>query len=643
MLQSMRKSAKSWAAVVLFGLLIISFAIWGIGDMFRPGVRDTATVATAGDTEITAAEYRRELRLAIDRFREQRGVSLTFEQARGMLVGIKDGRGVTLADQVLDELIEDRLLAKAAAEAGIVVSTGLVASAIQRNASFHNQFGRFDREVFLGRLRNAGLTEQGYVALQRRDIARRQLTGTVIANTNAPQSLIEKYFAYANEKRVAEVLFVPEAKAGKIPEPTEAQLAAFHKKNERLYTVPELRTVTAVILRPADVLDEVGVTDEELKQSYEVRKGEFTTPEKRTIEQILLTDETTAKKVHAALKGGDSFEKAAKEVAGQKDGPLELGTLAKSDIVLEPLAEAAFKLKEGEYSEPFRSDLGWHIIRVSKVIPGAVKSFDEVKEQLRTALRKERAPDIVAKVATRLEDAIGERLPLEEAAKKINVKAVKIAALSRRGTDADGKAVKDLPGGGEFLTQAFELKKGQDSGLVEAKDSVWFVLRVDEITPPRVRPLAEVKARVTEAWQADQRRAAILKHGKALEDKTKAGQTLQKVAKDEGLATRTTDAFTRDGTGAGKNVPAALVTKVFDAKVGETVSAATEGGVALATVKEIKGAKSADDKKGAEAVRTALVNGMNLDFNSAFMADIRRRYGVEINRKTFEGIFAANQ
>jgi peptidyl-prolyl cis-trans isomerase D len=643
MLQSMRKSAKSWAAVVLFGLLIISFAIWGIGDMFRPGVGDTETVATAGGSDITAAEYRRELRAAIDRFRDQRGVSITFEQARGMLVGIKNGRGVTLADQVLDGMIEDRLIAKAAAEAGIIVNTATASAAIRKDAAFHNRFGRFDRQLFLARLRSAGLSEQGYVTLRRRQMARTLLTSSIVANTAMPKSLIDKFYAYANEKRVAEVLFVPEAKAGKIPEPTEKQLTAFYKKNERLYTVPELRVVTAVILRPSDVLDEVGVTDEELKQSYEARKAEFTTPEKRTIEQILLTDEAAAKKVYAALKDGDSFEKAAKEVAGQKDGPLELGTLAKKDIVLKPLAEAAFSLKDGEYSAPFRSDLGWHIIRVSKIIPGAVKSFDAVKEQLRTAIRKERAPDVVANIATKLEDAIGLRMSLEEAAKKIGAKVTTFPALSRQGKDADGKAVKNLPADPEFLSEAFDLKKGQDSGLVEGKNNLWFVVRVDTITPPRTRPLAEVKARVTTAWQAEQRRAAILKHAKTLEDKAKAGQTLQKIAKDEGLSARTTGAFTREGAGAGKDVPSGLIEKLFAAKVGATVSAATKGGVTLATLKEIKSAKAADDTKGVKAVRSALVNGMNLDLNEAYMADIRRRYGVEINRKTFEGIFAAAQ
>ncbi len=634
MLQSMRKSAKSWVMVFLFGLLILSFGLWGIGDVFRTGVRGNATVAEVGAVKISVDEYRRLLRSELQRQGRRLGITLTMTQARAL--GIDR--------QVLHQMIEERVMAQGAAGIGIVISQDLVARDIQQNPNFKNQFAQFDRATFIRLLQNNGLSEAGYVALRQGELARLQLAEAVAASQRMPRMMVERFYRYRNDRRVAEILFIADADIKGLAAPSQAQLAAYHKKNARAFTAPELRTITAIILSPDTVAGEVSVSDDDLRKSYDERRAEFVTPEKRTVEQMLLTSETQARKAHAALKEGKSFEIVAREIAGQKTGGLSLGTFARAELKarMAPLADAAFKLEIGKFSAPVKSGLGWHILRVTKIVAGQTKSFEEVKAQIRSAIQKDRAGDLLIKLSNRIEDTLGSGSSIEEVASKFNLKTVKFAGIARNGNDINAKKVKGLPKSREFLSRAFEIELDEDSGVVETEQGAVFVLRVDKIAKPALRPLRDVRAKVAAAWKAELRRKTAETKAKALLEKANTGEALASLAKAEGLSASTTAPFTRAGRKAGKNVSPALIAKLFRAKAGAAVMARGNGGYALASLKEIKPASPSGDKAGMDEMRKLLVQSMNLDLLASYRAALKNRYKVEIDRGVIRQIFDQN-
>ncbi|MHA1536392.1 MAG: SurA N-terminal domain-containing protein, partial [Alphaproteobacteria bacterium] len=633
-LQGMRNSAKSWVMLLLFGLLILSFGLWGIGDVFRTGVRGNETVAEVGGIEISVDEYRRELRSTLQTQGRRLGITLNMTQARAL--GI-DRR-------VLSQMIEERVIGQGASGIGIVISQDLVARDIQKNPNFKNQFDQFDRTRFIRLLANNGLSEAGYVALRQGELARLQLAQAVAASRRMPRMMLERFYHYQNDKRVAEILFIADASIKRLPRPSPAQLAAYHKKNARAFTAPELRAITAIILTPEAVAGEVLVNDDDLRKAYAERKAEFVTAEKREVEQMLLTSEADARKAHAALVGGDSFEKVAREIAGQKAGGLALGTFAKSELKtrMAALAEAAFKVEIGKFSAPVKSALGWHILRVTKIVGAQTKGFDSVKAQIRLAIQKDRAGDLLVKLSNQIEDALGAGSSLEEVARRLNLKAVKFAGLDRRGNDIDAKKVKGLPKTREFLTRAFAIDLDEDSGVVESEQGTVFILRVDKITKPALRPLASVRAKVAAAWEAGQRREAARKKAKALLEKANGGESLASLAKAAGTQVRTTGPFTRTGRKAGKNVSGGLITKVFKARVSATVMARSGNGYALARLKDIRPASPGGDKAGMDAVRKALTDAINADLLASYTTALKERYTVEINRDVIRQIFANN-
>jgi peptidyl-prolyl cis-trans isomerase D len=632
MLQSMRKSAKSWVMVVLFGLLILSFAVWGIGDILRPGVKGTAALATVGGTKITFDQFRRQLTRTIELQRQRLGVTLTFRQAYQL----------GLANQVLQNMISEELLALGAKDAGVTISTDLVSREIREDRNFRNRFDEFDRAIFMRALEQSRLTEAGYVAARRREIARGQYTGILAANDALPRSLVNRLYRYENEKRVADVVVIADSSVKKIPEPSEAAIAAYHKKHAKRFTAPELRRIVAIVLTPAEVAASIEVSDADLRRAYQERSAEFLSKERRTVEQMLFSDEATAKKAYAALKAGQAFDKVAKEIAKQEAGALSLGTVDKDGLPLKVLGDTAFKLKEGGYSAPVKSDLGWHILRVTKIEKTKTKPFAEVKAKLKADIQKERAGDKLVKLTNQIEDELGSGATIEEAAKKYNIKVSKYPAVDRQGNDADGNKIKGLLTAPEFLSRVFELEEGEDSGIAETRGGASFVVRVDKITKPALRPLAKVRDQVVAAIKKEARRAEATKRAKAILEKLKGGFTLATVAKREKLAVRTTKPFGRDGKAAGPNVDGALVTKLFKARRGQAVMEDGKDGVVIASVTEIKEANPASDSAGVKRLKETIARGIHLDLLAGLSGALKDRHGVEIDQEAFKTFFTQN-
>jgi len=130
------------------------------------------------------------------------------------------------------------------------------------------------------------------------------------------------------------------------------------------------------------------VTDEQLHAAYAEKQAAAKGQEEVKASHILVATEEEAKKLSAEIKKGADFEKLAKDNSTDKGSSTkggELGWFSKDKMVPE-FADAAFKLKKGEVSDPIKSEFGWHIIKVEDRRPLQIASFDEMKEQLRGAI-----------------------------------------------------------------------------------------------------------------------------------------------------------------------------------------------------------------------------------------------------------------
>lgn len=480
MLEAIRKRSASILVKLLFALLILSFAAWGIGDMIR-GRASIERVAQVGDVDITPDQLNREFQRELDRLQPLFGGRLDRDQARNM--GLVNG--------VLKEMIDRTAFNIAAGELGVLIGDDLLRTEIRGNPAFQNTFATFDRFVFEQTLRNNGLSESGYIDLMRGDMARGQLLQGFRDGATAPKAMLNALFRYRAERRIAETVFVASEKMTRIEEPGEDDLITFHKENATRFTAPEYRALTVLTLLADDLAKEIAVPEERLSEAYEERRDEFNQPERRKVQQMVLLDEATARDALEKLNAGSAFADVAKEVAGMDAQAVELGLLQRDELLAE-LAEAVFSMPLNVASDPVQSPLGWHVLRVSEIEAGHLRSLDEVRGELSDVVAKELAIDDLFELSNKLEDSLGGGATLEESAARLNLKLATVRAVDATGRDPQGESVTTLPPNPQVLNVAFETPDTEESALTELGNDGYFIVRVDEVTPDTLRPLAEV-------------------------------------------------------------------------------------------------------------------------------------------------------
>jgi peptidyl-prolyl cis-trans isomerase D len=629
-LQTLRTHAKGWVAGLLFLVLIIAFAAWGIEDMLRQGFSRTGPVLTVGSESVGQQEFQNAYQKMIRNLQDRLQRQFDYETAKSM----------GFVDALVAELQSDKMFAQEARDKGLLVSDRVAQEQIMGDETFRGADGRFDVSTFRRSIENAGYTEPAYVALVKNTFARNYLVSSIATfDSPPPKALADRLFAFRNEFRTAEVLMVPTA-AMKPPAPTDEQLAAFHKANAAKYTAPEYRTVTLVLVRPEDAGARVEVTEKALEDSYAARKAEFTTPETRALRQIIFKDEATAKQAYEALVGVRSFETVAKEIA--KTEPINLGKVTASQVPIPALRDAAFKLKVGEVTPPIQSPLGWHIIRVDEITPETVKPFAEVKEQIEKDLRNRGATKILATLREQFDEALGGGGKIEAAAEKIKAKAVVLGPVDAQGKNDKGATVEGLPDDPEFLRRVFRQGKGEEGDLVDLKNHGFYTVRVDAITPSALRPLEAVKEQVTKDWTDEERGKLAKAEAEKLLAEAKAGKSLEEIAKPAAYTVRKSKPINR-GEGAAA-APNSLEERVFSVKPGEATIAQTREGYAVIKVEAAKDERTDDEKKKArEDFDKGLRQAYEQDFIASYTNYLRARYPTKVEQATIDQLLGGTK
>ena len=616
MLQQLRSSAASLVAKLLVVLLIISFAAWGVTDYITQGQQDDS-VATIGDVAISSTELSEAFQRELNRFQAQ-GIELTAEQARGL----------GLLDQVLDRLISARVYEAGGDWLGMAVSDDAVRKVITEEPSFFDETRRFSRSRYEFVLRQSGISEGRFVADVRRDILRREIINSFDFPDKAPDALVTALHRWRGEMRVADFAVVPVDATLDVGEPDTATLDALHQEQAERFTAPERRRLSYIHLNREAALKEIVVTDEQLRQRYEEDLAAYTEPERRTVQQMLLADEAAARRATAAIGEGRAFAAVAKESAGQDASDVELGTFTAAGFPVPELWDAVAGLAQGAVSQPRESPFGWHIFRVTRIVPETVTPFDNARKKIEEELKAEQSADVLYDLSRALEDELAGGATLEEAATALAVPLRRTALIDIGGAGVDGQAAADLPGG-DFLDTAFLTESGEVSYVTQLPEGDYYILRVEAVVPSALRPLEEVRDAVADLWKADRRREAARARALAIVASVEGGGSLTDIAAAEGLAAKESKPFDRDGGGAeSPHITPLLASDIFKIRPGQAAMDESPEGFTVARLKAIEPA----DPSNPGELATVLANQMIGDVLVQFNNGLRERFGVEVDR-----------
>jgi peptidyl-prolyl cis-trans isomerase D len=624
MLQPKRASARDWigriVTAVLMGLIILSFAIWGIGDIFRGfGANNLAQV---GSIEIGADTYRNAYQAELQTMQRAEHRNITNEEAHQY----------GLDGQVLSQLVNEATLDDQARRLGLAISDEDIKKAIVNDDNFKGMTGRFDRQAFDAFLRGEGFTEKTYVRQQRGVRLRRQIVDALTNGVQLPKALLEAIFRFQMETRSVDYILFPSAGAGQLPAPSQEELKGYFESTQQLYATPEFRGLVIVAVTPASIAKPDDVSDTDARNRYEEVKNErFGAPEKREVEQILFASDAEAKEARAKLDAGKTFDELLREKnLTPKDA--SLGTVARTGLVDKNVADAAFSLKEGEVSVPVKAQFGTVILRAGKIIASTVKPYSDVAVELKREIALKRAQSEITRLHDAIEDQRTSGKPLTEAAKSAGLEPRVISAIDATGNDSQGIPVKDLVDGAALLKAAFASDIGVDNDTLRVQGGGYQWFEVTKIDKAREKTFDEAKAEVEKAWREDKAEKLLSAKTAELVKKLDAGESMAAIGVAEGnLAVKHASDVRRGGSsGLALNV----VTQIFNVGVHRAGSVASEdGGRILFQV--VSSTTPAFDPEAAELTNILgdVKRGFDEDVTAQYLAKLESDIGVKLNTK----------
>src|ERR1700761_7846500 len=620
MLRGLRKASSNWLGksimTLVMGVLIVSFGIWGIADIFRGFGQ--STVAKVGHTEISLNEFRQLYTDRLQQIGRQFGRPRTPDQARAFGVD----------RQVLQQTIAEAAIDEQTRRLGLGQSDEETRRTILNDPNFKNAEGKFDPERFQAILQQAGYTEQRYVADQRKVSLRRQLAGTISAGIEVPKTMIEALSGFQNEQRSIEYIKLGAAQVGTIDPPSPEVLAAYFNDHKIQFRAPEYRKIAFVVVTPEEIAKWSDVSDDDAKKLFEARRKQLGPPEKREVSQMVFPTMDEASAARSKIASGTSFDDIAKE-RNLKPSDVELGTVTKSDIIDPAVADAAFKLASGDVSQPVQGKFGVALVKVGKIDPGVTVAYESVAQNLKSEIATGRARQSVADLRDKMEDERAGGASVTDAAQKLKLAVTTIDAVDRSGRQPNGQPVTNIPPGLDVVNQAFNSDVGVDNDPISYNGGyVWY--DVLGVTPSRDRALDEVKDQVEEKWHQDQIGDRLKAKGAEIVKKLEAGGKLADEAAALGVPVETAANFKREDTPPG--LPATVVSAAFrTAKDGAGQTAGGVGQWIVFRVTDITVPPTDFASDDVKKLKDSLERGMADEQIAEYVAKLETNIGTSIN------------
>ena len=492
MLKFLRSKASGVLGILLIGLLVIAFGLWGVADTFTGF--SNSVIASVGDRKIERQEFQVRYVQATRDFSRQLGTTLSAADAANL--------GIT--QQVLINMMGSAALYEAADDLGLGFSDDAIAQSILADPSFAGVNGQFDEPTFRAVLSQNGLNEKLFVEDQRRFHITNQLTDASIDRGLVPKLLIESLYKHFLERRIANYMILTLEQTDETGEPTDEELETFFNETKLRFAQPETRSGHALVVSPARFAELITIDRASLEEEYELSMSDFTVEETRKIDQLVLSDDTEAEEARKLIGEGVPFVEIV-DAVGQTLDNSDLGEVKRSDMISADLAEIAFAMEKDEVSDVIEGPLGYVVLRVRDVKPGSVLPFEAVEEQLRQRVIYDRALEDMLAFTETVEDELAGGETLENIGQRFDLDVIKIENITNNGKSLDGTQQVIMARYDQLATLMFDSAIGEDIPMQEMEDGTFIWLRLNEITPTVVPPLKEVRDAVTAEWKVDER------------------------------------------------------------------------------------------------------------------------------------------
>ncbi|MCQ8128794.1 SurA N-terminal domain-containing protein [Methylomonas rivi] len=600
MLLEIREKVQGVFASIILVLICVLFGLWGIQN-YLGGGKETPEV-TVGDKEFF-----------------QRDLNQAYQQFAQNLAGMKFDED-TLKKQALQKLIRDEVLLQYAQEQKLVVTDEAARDFIQ-SLEYFQKDGKFDKTQYQTLLGSQGMSSDEFVGRIKKALMMEQVQRAIVDSGFVTPAEVAAFYKIQNQKRDVEYIPVPLSVSSQMP--SEDDVTAYYQQHQEAYQTAEQVSIQYVELALDALADDVEVTEEQLKAYYEEQKAQFSNPERRKISHILFAFGKDAAGEEQALQkalkakqelSNKDFAVLAKEISDDKLSAKNGGDLGLFNVgVMEKAFEdAASRLQLGEVSEPVKSAFGYHLIKVTELVPGEVKTYEAVKPELTKTYKKAQAEGKLGELGEKLGEVSYENPDSLDAAAALLGVGIKETPLFTRDA-GEGVAAEE-----KVRLAAFseDVLKGVNSEPVEVGSDKVVVLRMKTHVPAASKELKDVKAEVIAALQKERMQQQTIEAANKLKDELLAGKAIAEVARNAQLPVKKLAGLARTST----DVEPAVNQAIFRAAKPQAnrpsivIIDEPKGGKIVASVNQVvEGEMTAADK----AKQAPIVKNMAIAFGRA--------------------------
>ena len=620
MLTEIREKSQGTLAWVILALICIPFALWGINNYIDAG--GESSVASVGPKDF----YQRDVTKAYEQYSQN---------FKGM--GIDE---VALKSQALQKLIKDEVLLQYVHSQGLVVTDDEARDFI-KSLPYFQVDGKFDDKQYKALLGSQRISSAEFVNRIKNALIMEQFQHSLIDSSFATSYDIESFFKIQNQQR--DFSYVTVGLDANVGQPTAEEISSYYDQNQESYRTPEQLSVEYVELKLEDLAKNVAVSEDKLKAYYDEQKDQYTTPERRKISHILfaINDKVTeqdalakAKKAKQDLAKKD-FAALASEVSDDKLTAKKGGDLGLFNVgVMEKaFEESASSLKQGEVSEPIKSSYGYHLIKVTELVPSSTKSFESAKADLTKAYQKSQAENAFYEASEKLTQLSYEHPDNLQSVSEALGLTVQKSALFTKAT-GEGIAADEKVRSAAF---AEEILQGNNSAPIEKSNDHLVVLRMLEHKAAAKRELNEVRLKIVLVLTQEKAQKAALEKAQKIKASLAAGKTFKEVAAEYKLEVKTENGLAR----AKSKLPQPLTQAIFTAAkpVGDKPSvfviALPSGEQVVASLTKVTpGVMSEEDKKQMDLAKKNIANAFGQTEFEQVLNSLQADADVKVHAKS---------
>ena len=628
MLNTLRKSISGPLVKIFIGLLVLSFAVWGIQDIFSN--YGSRIIAKIDKIELTAENY-------IDEYNQQLSM---ISRNIGRVITQEESISMGIDREVLRKLIIDGLTASEIENLKLGVSEQFIANKITSDATFYKD-GRFNKEIFLQRIGYAGYNERTFFEQLIKSEKKQQLYNILSSGLKVPNVMIEAKNSYDNNERVVEYFILPKKKFI-TKYPSENDLKKYYKDFQNNFIKDETRDFEILTLNRKSVQGIVEVNAEEIKLYYEDNINDYFVKETREVYQFLFNN-----LAEAELAYKNTYKKEINNLISElnyETNDIFIGNVTKDKIADPIIASLAFSIEQNIYSEPTKGALGYAIIYVNKVTEEQTLPFNKVEVDIKEIILENKSDDRIIELYDVIEDAraAGEQLNSIANDLSLNVKAYSTySGINSLGLDDEGNLPNEMKDS-KLIELLFLNEINTDIDVLESEDSNTFTwLNILDVNPPYTKTFDSVKGELARNIIDEEEKKQESLYIKNTLDKIQATNNINLTANELGATVNTSLPFSRKNPS--KIFSNDFIKIIFNSRINTTIAGKSpidNENIILTIKEEIKSKDQSDDD--AKLTEATFEQQLNNDLFDNYINGLENKYDVTVYQENLNQLFPNN-